>query len=71
MNTDIGALTIIFSEFYYWITIPLMFLINVGFCMYEVGTAPTKTMLHLVHRCGLGLAPLRPDGQGRCAAILQ
>jgi hypothetical protein len=28
MNTDIGALTTIFSEFYYWITIPLMFLID-------------------------------------------
>ena len=28
MNTAIGALTTIFSEFYYWITIPLMFLIH-------------------------------------------
>ena len=37
--------------------------------MYEVGTAPTKTMLHLAHRCGLGLAPVRLDV--RCAAILQ
>jgi ammonium transporter, Amt family len=28
MDTDIGALTIIFSEFYYWVTVPLMFLIQ-------------------------------------------
>jgi ammonia channel protein AmtB len=46
MNTDIGALTIIFSEFYYWITIPLMFLIHIGFCMYEVGASRTKNMMH-------------------------
>jgi ammonium transporter, Amt family len=46
MNTDIGALTAIFSEFYYWVTIPLMFLIHVGFCMYEVGASRTKNMMH-------------------------
>jgi Amt family ammonium transporter len=46
MDTDIGALTIIFSEFYYWVTIPLMFLIHVGFCMYEVGASRTKNMMH-------------------------
>ena len=46
MDTDIGALTVIFSEFYYWVTIPLMFLIHVGFCMYEVGASRTKNMMH-------------------------
>lgn len=46
MDTDIGALTIIFTEFYYWITIPLMFLIHVGFCMYEVGASRSKNMMH-------------------------
>ena len=33
MDTDIGALIVIFTEFYYWVTIPLMVLIHVGFCM--------------------------------------
>lgn len=46
MDTDIGALTIIFTEFYYWITVPLMFLIHVGFCMYEVGASRNKNKLH-------------------------
>ncbi|MEX2008688.1 MAG: hypothetical protein WEC41_00740, partial [Dongiaceae bacterium] len=27
MGTDIGALTVIFTEFYYWVTVFLMFLI--------------------------------------------
>ncbi len=46
MDTDIGALTVIFTEFYYWVTVPLMFLIHVGFCMYEVGASRRKNMLH-------------------------
>lgn len=46
MNTDIGALTVIFTEFYYWVTIPLMFLIHVGFCMYEVGATRHKNHMH-------------------------
>jgi ammonia channel protein AmtB len=39
MSSDIGALTIIFTEFYYWVTVVLMFLIHVGFCNYEVGVS--------------------------------
>lgn len=46
MDTDIGALTVIFTEFYYWVTVPLMFLIHVGFCMYEVGATRHKNHLH-------------------------
>jgi Amt family ammonium transporter len=46
MDTDIGALTIIFTEFYYWLTVALMFLIHVGFCMYEVGASRQKNMMH-------------------------
>ncbi len=46
METDIGALTVIFTEFYYWITVPLMILIHVGFCMYEVGASRRKNMMH-------------------------
>ena len=36
MGNNLDALTTVFTEFYYWITLPLMFLIHVGFCMYEV-----------------------------------
>jgi len=46
MDTDIGALTIIFTEFYYWVTVFLMFLIHVGFCMYEVGASRVKNHMH-------------------------
>jgi ammonia channel protein AmtB len=46
MDTDIGALTVIFTEFYYWVTVPLMFLIHVGFCMYEVGATRHKNHMH-------------------------
>lgn len=46
MDSDIGALTIIFTEFYYWVTVPLMFLIHVGFCVYEVGASRQKNMMH-------------------------
>jgi ammonium transporter, Amt family len=46
MDSDIGALTIIFTEFYYWVTVVFMFLIHVGFCMYEVGASRTKNMMH-------------------------
>jgi len=46
MDSDIGALTIIFTEFYYWLTVALMFFIHVGFCMYEVGASRRKNMMH-------------------------
>ena len=46
MDTDIGALTIIFTEFYYWLTVALMFLIHAGFCVYEVGASRRKNMMH-------------------------
>jgi len=42
MSTETGALMILFSEFYYWVTIVFMFLIHVGFCMYEVGVSRRK-----------------------------
>jgi len=46
MDSDIGALTVIFTEFYYWITVVIMFLIHVGFCMYEVSASRHKNHLH-------------------------
>ena len=46
MDSNLGALTTVFTEFYYWITIPLMFLIHVGFCMYEVGASRRRNHMH-------------------------
>ena len=57
MDTDIGALTIIFTEFYYWITVALMFLIHVGFCMYEVGASRHKNHMHTLMKNSM-LIPL-------------
>ena len=39
MGDNLTALTTVFTEFYYWITIVIMFLIHVGFCTYEVGVS--------------------------------
>lgn len=46
MGNNLDALTTVFTEFYYWVTIPLMFLIHVGFCMYEVGASRRKNHMH-------------------------
>jgi len=46
MDDEIKALTVIFTEFYYWVTVVLMFLIHVGFCVYEVGVSRQKNHLH-------------------------
>jgi len=46
MGTNIDVLTTIFTEFYYWVTIPFMFLIHVGFCMYEVGASRRRNHMH-------------------------
>ena len=46
MDTELSALNTIFVEFYYWITVPLMFLIHVGFCLYEVSISRAKNHMH-------------------------
>ena len=46
MGSNIDALTTIFTEFYYWVTVVFMFLIHVGFCMYEVGASRRRNHLH-------------------------
>ena len=46
MDNELSALSVIFTEFYYWVTVVLMFLIHVGFCMYEVGVSRHKNHLH-------------------------
>ena len=46
MENETTALNVIFTEFYYWVTIVMMFLIHVGFCLYEVGVAREKNKLN-------------------------
>ena len=46
MNDETTALTVLFTEFYYWVMIVLMFLIKVGFCVYEVAVSRYKNRLH-------------------------
>ena len=46
MGDNLSALTTIFTEFYYWVTVVIMFLIHVGFCMYEVGVSPPAKSPH-------------------------
>lgn len=46
MDNELSALTILFTEFYYWVTVVMMFLIHVGFCLYEVGVSREKNKLN-------------------------
>ena len=46
MNNQPDWLTTISTECYYWITIVMMFLIHVGFCLYEVGVSREKNKLN-------------------------
>ena len=46
MDSEMSGLTVIFTEFYYWVTVVIMFLIHVGFCMYEVSASRVKNHLH-------------------------
>ncbi len=40
------AIVTLFTEFYFFMTIVLMFFIHIGFCMYEVGASRTKNLQH-------------------------
>ena len=46
MDNELSALSVIFTEFYYWVTVVMMFLIHVGFCLYEVGVARDKNKVN-------------------------
>lgn len=46
MGDNLSAITTIFTEFYYWVTVVFMFLIHVGFCVYEVGVSRRRNHLH-------------------------
>ena len=46
MSDEISSLSIIFTEFYYWITVVLMFFIHIGFCLYEAAVSRYKNHVH-------------------------
>lgn len=46
MEGNLNALTVVFTEFYYWVTVVFMFLIHVGFMLYEVGVSRRRNHLH-------------------------
>ena len=46
MGNNLDAITTIFTEFYYWVTVVFMFLIHVGFCVYEVGASRRRNHMH-------------------------
>jgi ammonia channel protein AmtB len=46
MSNELSALGIIFTEFYYWVTVVFMFLIHAGFCIYEVAASRRKNHVH-------------------------
>ncbi len=46
MGTPLDATIVVFTEFYYWVTVVMMFLIHVGFCMYEVGVSRRRNHMH-------------------------
>ncbi len=46
MSDQLSSLVTIFTEFYYWLTVVLMFFIHVGFCLYEVAASRHKNHLH-------------------------
>lgn len=45
MGDNLTSLTVVFTEFYYWVTIVIMFLIHIGFCLYEVGVSRRRNHL--------------------------
>lgn len=57
MANELSALSVIFTEFYYWVTVVLMFLIHVGFCLYEVGVSRHKNKMHTLMKNAM-LIPL-------------
>lgn len=46
MGDNLSTVNVIFTEFYCWVTVVFMFLIHVGFCMYEVGASRRRNHIH-------------------------
>ncbi|MEM7067856.1 MAG: ammonium transporter [Pseudomonadota bacterium] len=57
MGSNLDALTTVFTEFYYWVTVVFMFLIHLGFLMYEVGASRRRNHLHTLMKNSM-LIPL-------------
>ncbi len=57
MGNNIDALTTVFTEFYYWVTVVFMFLIHLGFLMYEVGASRRRNHMHTLMKNSM-LTPL-------------
>lgn len=55
MGEELSSLNVIFTEFYYWVTIVIMFLIHAGLSTYEVGASRRKNMLHTLTKGILAL----------------
>lgn len=56
MDNELTALTTIFTEFYYWVTVVMMFLIHVGLLMYEFGATRPKNLNQTMTRHSMSLA---------------
>lgn len=56
MADELEALSVIFTEFYYWVTVVMMFLIHVGLLMYEFGATRPKHLTQTLVRHTMGLA---------------
>ncbi len=57
MGNNLDAMTTIFTEFYYWVTVVFMFLIHAGFLMYEVGASRRRNHMHTLMKNAM-LIPL-------------
>jgi hypothetical protein len=55
MEGNLNALTTVFTEFYYWVTIVFMFLIHVGFCTYEVGVSRRRSHMHTLMKNAMAI----------------
>jgi ammonium transporter, Amt family len=58
MTDQLVGLQTIFTEFYYWVTVALMFLIHVGFCMYEVGASRNKNKFKTLMKNTMVIPPV-------------
>ncbi len=48
MSDLTDSLNVLFTEFYYWMTVVIMFLIHVGFSLYEAGIGRRKNLQHIL-----------------------
>jgi ammonia channel protein AmtB len=46
MENEVTAINVLFTEFYYWVTVVVMYFIHIGFAMYETGASRYKSRKH-------------------------